>query len=279
MLELILAAILVLPPQKSDAVIGVSAIHLETGKRLSVRNVERFPMGSVYKFPIALAVLKRVDGGTLSLGQVVTIEPQDFAPGWSPLRDAAHKHPIVLTLGELLEHMVSQSDNTASDALLKIVGGPVAVTTRLAELGSSGVRVDRSEKQMARDIRKPGGVEQYAIDARDTSTPDGMAELLEAFWKGRDGLSRESHALLVELMTKSPTGARKLRAALPAGWSVAHKSGSMPGTSNDVGVLTSPDGKQHIAIAIFSKRAKSPDAEVDADIAATARKVIAELAQ
>jgi len=276
MFALILAAILILPPPQSDAVIGVSAIHLETGKRLSVRNMERFPMGSVYKFPIALAVLKRVDAGTLSLQQVITIEPRDFAPGWSPLRDAAHKRPIILTLGELLEHMISQSDNTASDALLKIVG-PVAVNARLAELGSSGIRIDRSEKQMAADIRKRGGVEQYAIDARDTSTPDGMADLLETFWKGRDGLTRESHALLVDLMTQSPTGARKLRAALPAGWSVAHKSGSMPGTSNDVGVLTSPDGKQHIVLAIFSKRATSADEVVDADIAAIARKVIEEL--
>lgn len=277
MLTLILAAVLALPPQKSDAVIGVSAIHLESGKRLSVRNTERFPMGSVYKFPIALAVLRRADSGALSLARSVTIEPRDFAPGWSPLRDRANNRPIVLTVGELLQHMVSNSDNTASDALLRLVGGPQVVTTRLAELGFSAIRTDRSETQMAADLKPKGGPERYAIDARDTATPDAMAELLVAFWNKRDGLSAGSHALLVELMTRSATGAHRIKAAVPAGSVVAHKTGTMPGTTNDVALITLPNG-QHVALAIFtraSKRNKSEEAE--ADIRAITRKVLQEL--
>lgn len=277
MFALILAAILALPPQKSDAVIGVSAIHLESGKRVSVRNTERFPMGSVYKFPIALAVLRRVDAGTLSLEQVVTIEPADFSPGWSPLRDRANKRPIVLSVGELLRHMVSNSDNTASDALLALVGGPTAVTTRMAELGFSAVRIDRSEKQMAADLGKDGGPERYAVDARDTSTPDAMAGLLAAFWNKRDGLSPASHTLLVRLMSESATGAHRIKAAVPKGATVAHKTGTMPGTTNDVAVITLPNG-EHVALAIFtkaSKRDKTVDAEED--IRAITRKVLEEL--
>jgi beta-lactamase class A len=277
MFALILAAILALPPQKSDAAIGVSAIHLESGKRLSVRNTERFPMGSVYKFPIALAVLRRVDAGTLSLDQVVTIEPRDFAPGWSPLRDRANRRPIVLTLGELLRHMVSNSDNTASDALLALVGGPQVVTTRMAELGFSAIRVDRSEKQMAADLAPEGGPERYAIDARDTATPDAMAELLAAFWNKRDGLSAESHALLVRLMSESSTGAQRIKAAVPAGTTVAHKTGTMPGTTNDVALITLPNG-DHVALAIFTKASKRDvTEEAEADIRAITRKVLQEL--
>lgn len=278
MYALILAAILQLPPQNSDAVIGVSAIHLETGERLSVRNTERFPMGSVYKFPIALTVLRRVDLGMLSLDQEVTIPPKEFAPGWSPLREHAHGQPIVLPLGDLLMHMVSISDNTASDAILKLLGGPVSVTTRLAELGASNVRVDRSETQMAADLRKPDGPATYARDARDTSTPDAMAELLVTFWNRRDGLSPSSHDLLVDLMTRAKTGAQRIKAGVPAGATVAHKTGSMPGTANDAAIITSLDGRQHIALVVFtkaSKRDKTPEAE--ADIAAIAAKVYAEL--
>ena len=279
MFALILAAILALPPQTSDAVIGVSAIHLETGQRLSVRNMERFPMGSVYKFPIALAVLRRVDAGTLSLQQVVTIEPRDFSPGHSPLRDEAHGRAIVLTVRELLRHMVSMSDNTASDALLRLIGGPNAVNVRLAELGAGNIRVDRSEKQMAHDILDtPGGIERYAIDARDTATPDAMAELLVAFWKKRDGLSKSSHDLLVHWMTDTPTGKRRIRAGVSADAVVVHKTGTMPGTVNDVAIVVSPDGKQHIAIAIFTKGSKRDvTSEAEDDIAAIARKVMATL--
>jgi len=280
MIELILAAVLTLPPQQSDAVIGVSAIHLESGRRLSVRNTERFPMGSVYKFPIALAVLRRVDAGTLSLRQVVTIEPEDFSPGHSPLRDEAHGRPIVLTVRELLRHMVSMSDNTASDALLQLIGGPSSVNVRLAELGIGNIRVDRSEKQMAHDILKtPGGVERYAVDARDTATPDAMADLLVAFWKKRDGLSKSSHDLLVHWMTDTPTGKRRIKAGVPTGATVAHKTGTMPGTVNDVAIVVSPDGKHHLAIAIFTRGSKRDiTSEAEDDIAAIARKVYAALA-
>lgn len=274
---ILLAALFVLPPQKSDVVLGVTAIHLESGRRISVRGTERFPMGSVYKFPIALAVLRRVDAGTLSLKQSVTIEPRDFGPGWSPLRDEAHGKAITLTVGELLEHMVKMSDNTACDALLKLVPAR-AVATRMAELGVGGIRVDRSEKEISIDLKKPGGVERFAIDVRDTTTPDDMANLLVAFHHGRDGLTRESHALLLRWMEESPTGPRKLRAGVPKGAIVAHKSGQMPGTSNDAGIITSPDGKHHLVIAIFSKGSKAGDAKAaDADIADAVRAIYAEL--
>jgi beta-lactamase class A len=278
MLTLILAAALTLPPQQSDATIGVAAIHLETGQRVGVRENERFPMGSVYKFPIGLTVLKRVDSGLLRLDREVTIDPKEFAPGWSPLRDKAAGRPVTRTVGELLELMVSISDNTASDALLKLAGGPVSVTTRMAELNAAAVRVDRSETQIHRELDAPDGVARYTRDVRDTATPAAMAELLATFWKKRDGLSPASHDLLLRHMTESPTGERKLRAGVPRGWTVAHKSGMMPATSNDAGILTSPDGKTHIAIAIFAKGATSDYPAIDADVAAITRAVVEALA-
>ncbi len=277
MFELILAAVLTLPPQKSDAIIGVSAIHLESGKRLSIRNTERFPMGSVYKFPIALAVLRQADAGTISLDQQITIEPKDFSPGWSPLRDHANNKPIVLSVRELVRHMVSISDNTASDSLLRLVGGPRVVSTRMTELGVAAIRIDRSEKEMAAELAKEGGKERYAIDARDTTTPDAMADLLVAFWNKRDGLSNESHALLVRLMTETETGAHRIKAAVPEGTIVTHKTGTMPGTTNDAALITLPNG-EHVALAIFtrgSKRNVTEDAEED--IRAITRKVLAAL--
>lgn len=270
MLTLMLAATLALPPQKTDAVLGVYSIHLQSGRTAGVRETERFPMGSVYKFPIALAVLKRVDSGTLQLDRQITIHPKDFAPGWSPLRDEAAKRPITLSVRELLRHMVSISDNTASDALLRLVGGPTAVTRRMAELGFSGIRVDRSETEMARDLDAPGGVERYATDARDTSSPRAMAELLVAFWQRKTGLSKESHDLLVEWMTVTKTGARRLKRAMPESATIAHKTGTMPGTVNDAGIVVV--GNDEVAVVVFTKRgANSKEADREDDLAAAAR--------
>jgi beta-lactamase class A len=275
MFELILAAILTLPPQKSDATIGVTAIHLESGKRLSIRGGDRFPMGSVYKFPIALAVLQRVDAGALSLDQKVTIVPSEFSLGFSALRDKANGRAITLTIEELLTHMVSHSDNTASDVLMKLVGGPRAVTARTAELGA-GVRIDRSEREMAIELDKKGGVEQYAVDPRDTSTPDAMAQLLVTFWNKRDGLTPKSHEVLVRIMSATSTGKRRIKAAVPAGATIAHKTGTMPGTTNDIALITLPNG-EHVALAIFTKASKRDvTAEAEEDIRAITKKILDE---
>ena len=255
MLELILAATFALPPQKSDAVIGVAAVNLQTGTHISIRGNERFPMGSVYKVPIGLEVLSLPN-----LGHVVTIEPEDFSPGWSPLRDAAQGKPIVMTMEQLAEHMVKASDNTACDALLRIVT-PQAVTKRMRDLGIKDIRVDRQEREMAADLGKPGGVEQYANDPRDTSTPEAMLALFT--W-----IAREEPEQLMRWMIETKTGPKRIKAGLPKSAVVAHKTGTMPGTTNDVAIV---DGR--IVMVIFTKGSKMTNEEVEPDIAAVARSV------
>lgn len=273
----VLAALFQLPPQHSDATVGVTAIHLESGRRVSVLGHEYFPMASVFKFPTALKVLRRVDTGTLALNKRIIIEPDDFSLGFSPVRDKANGKPVTFTVGELLELMVVTGDNTAADTLLAEVGGPQAVTRRIRELAIGGIRVDRSEKQIVRDLRKPGGESAFLRDVRDSSTPDAMADLLAAFWQRRAGLSDESHELLVELMTKVKRGERRIKAGVPGGARVAHRTGTMQGSTNDVGIVTMPDGS-HIAIAVFTKgRTKSSVEEAEDDIAAATRAAITAL--
>lgn len=267
---------------ESEATVGVTAVHVETGRRVSLRGGERFPMQSVFKVPIALQLLRRVDAGRVSLDRRVAVGPADFRPGHSPL---AEEHPRggAFTLRELLERTVSISDNTTSDVILRHAGGAAAVTANLRAHGVAGVRVDRSEGRLALDYhgipyapgreakavvdslraglspaQRKAAVERYLADPRDTSTPDGMADLLAKLQRGRF-LRPASRALLMRFMTETPTGANRLKALLPPGTVVAHKTGTsgdidgMTATVNDVGIVTLPDGS-HVAIAVFVKR-------------------------
>lgn len=270
----LLAAAFTLPPQSSDAVIGVSAIHVESGRRAGIRGNERFPMGSVYKFPIVLAALQRVDAGTLKLDRKITIAPKDFSPGWSPLREGAKGKPITLTVSELLRYTVSISDNTACDNLIALLGGPAAVSKRMAELGVPGIRIDRTEKTIAKHLKEPGGRAAYTKDVRDTATPDDMAALLVEFWNRQDGLSKSSHDLLMKWMIDTPTGPRRIKAVMPAGSVIAHKTGTMPGVVNDAAIVTSPDGKNHYVIVVFSKAGTSEEKVREDDVAAAAKKAL-----
>jgi beta-lactamase class A len=250
-----------------DGVTGVAAVHLESGKRVALNPAEPFPMASVYKVPIAIVVLRQVDAGKLSLDRKVTVT--EYHPGHSPLRVETGGKRATFSVRRLLEAMVSVSDNTASDVLLGLAGGANVVTR---ELATPGIRVDRTEMQMLADLRK-GGADGFLRDPRDTSTPAAMTDLLARLWKRELGLSKSSHDLLVEAMIATNTGPNRIRAGVPAGANVAHKTGTWTAGANDAGIIATRDGSQHIAVAVFTKGGKAPTEEREAVINAIVREI------
>lgn len=257
-------------PQSQTPITGYTAIHLESGKRVSARGAEAFPMGSVYKFPIAVAALRRVDAGKLPLTKEVTVTK--FSPGWSPLREASKGRPVTITVQVLIELMLRDSDNTACDVLIGMLGGGPAITK---ELGLRGIRIDRTETAISADIKKSGAA-AYTADPRDTATPDAMADFLVRFWRGQLGLSKKSHDMAVQMMTDTKTGANRMITAIPKGASLAHKTGTMPGTVNDVGIITI--GNQHYAVAVFTKGGSEASFKAqEKTVADTARTAISKL--
>jgi beta-lactamase class A len=244
---------------QTDATVGVTAIDLESGRRISIHGGDHFPMASVFKFPVALVVLQRVDAGEFKLDDPITIQPSQFSRGHSPLRDSANGKRVTATVRRLIELMVVESDNTAVDYFIRRLGAS-AITARIHALGAAGVRVDRPENDIAEAIQAKG-IPAYVRDPRDTATPDGMAALLAAFANRKDGLTSASHELLLGFMTNSHNPIR-LASALPSGTVVAHKTGTMPGVFNDVGIITSADGNHHIAIAVFTKKPSEQNDDV-----------------
>ena len=245
--------------RQTDAVVGVAVVDLESGRRISVHGNDRFPMASVFKFPVALVVLQRVDAGEFKLDDAITIQPSQFSRGHSPLRDSANGKPVMVTVRRLIELMVSESDNTAVDYFIRRLGA-LTITSRIHALGGDDVRIDRPENDIAVFIEKQG-IAAYVRDPRDTATPDGMASLLAASARRKDGLTPASHDLLLHFMTASHNPVR-IALVLPPGASVAHKTGTMPGVFNDVGIITSADSKHHIVVAIFTKKPAAQNEDV-----------------
>ena len=259
--------------------VGATAIHLETGRRVSLNGAERFPMASTFKVPIAVELLTRVDAGQLKLDQMIDIKPGDLHPGSGTLADLFNKPGLALSVRNLLELMLLISDNSATDVTLRLAGGGEAVTARMEKLGINGISVNRSTAQLIADwvgVKQlpppetwtPGtfqlafaavtpeeqkaAAQRFNQDSRDTSTPDGMAALLQRIYR-KDLLKPESADLLLDIMRRCRTGEARLRGLLPEGTVVAHKTGTIGGTTNDVGIITLPDGAGHVAIAVFVK--------------------------
>ncbi|HLH00856.1 MAG TPA: class A beta-lactamase [Bryobacteraceae bacterium] len=248
--------------------VGASAELLESGKSLlSLHAREHFPMQSVYKLPISMAVLHQVDRGKLKLDGEVHVDKAEYIPksSHSPLRDE-FPNGITVTLRELLRLAVAESDGSASDVLLRLLGGSQPVMVFLRDHGVDGVQVLDTERALAED---------YSLQYRNWATPDGAVAILRTLIES-SALSTGSRDLLLKFMTETTTFPARIKGLLPAGAKVAHKTGSsgtrdgVTAATNDIGVITLPDGR-HVAIAVFVSDSRADDAARDAVIANLAR--------
>lgn len=260
--------------------VGVAAYHLETGRGFTLNGDERFPMASTYKVPIAVRILSMVDAGELALGDMVEIEQRDVYLTASTISDLIDDPGLHLSIHNLLEMMLQTSDNIATDVLMREAGGAAAVTAHMAAAGIEGIRVDRptwalianwlgaAEVSEANRI-DPGPYRElleaertdadiaalnaaFNPDPRDTSTPAAMAELLRRIWE-RELLSEESSALLIDIMYRCRTGEGRLKGVLPPGTQVAHKTGTIGQTTNDVGIIDLPGDAGHVVAVVYIK--------------------------
>jgi len=280
--------------------LGLAVLDLRSGARAGVHAEEPFPMMSVFKAPVAAAVLAQVERGSLSLAQEVTVTPADLQEGSAvPSIGAQFKAgKTTFTIERLLQGAVSESDNTAVDALLRVMGGPTVVTAFLRAHGIEGLRVDldeggvshifndlqpgqavpSNESDEAFDQRRQRGYRAFLADPRNRSTPAAAVEFLRKL-QGGELLSPASTQHLLRLMAEQ-TLPNRLRAGVPHGVGFADKtgtSGTQQGRTaayNDIGIMTWPDGRA-VIIAAFLSDSPASGKERDALFAELARSVAA----
>lgn len=231
-----------------NAVIGLAYFDFQTRNQFSVNNDVRFPMQSVYKFHLALAVLKEVDKGKFSLEQKIFVSDKDLLPGtWSPLRDAFPEGNIEIPLSRLIRYAVAESDNNACDILFRLIGGPRRVNKFIRSSGVRGISVVSTEEQMHSSWE-----EQF----RNFSSPTATLLVLKKFYEGKF-LKNDTFIFLWKTMVDTSTGKNRIKGLLPDHAIVAHKTGTggvgpdgRISAVNDIGIIKSADGKA-LAIVTF----------------------------
>ncbi|MCY3965400.1 MAG: class A beta-lactamase [Acidobacteria bacterium] len=289
--------------EASMGTVGVAAIHLESGRGVLLNADERFPMASTYKVPIAVEILAQVDAGKRSLDDLITMQTSDHVVTYGALSDFFDTPGSRLTIQNVLGLMLRISDNIATDLLFREAGGAEAITARMKASGVEGIRVDRTTRALIANFlgRDDATVavpippaeynrlilednssqldeaqlaelnEAFNSDPRDTATPRSMAALLRKIWK-REILSEKSSALLIDIMARCETGENRIPGALPPGTPVAHKTGTIGESTNDVGVITLPGDAGHVISVVFVKESKLPsNAAMEPVIAEVAR--------
>lgn len=245
-----------------DARLGVYAVDTGTGRTVAYRQDERFAFASTYKALAAAALLDRTTPA--GLDRVVRYTAADLV-SYSPVTE---KHVDTgMTLREIADAAVRASDNTAGNLLFRELGGPDGLECDLRAIGDRVTDPERIETELNSAV--PGEV-------RDTSTPRALARDLRAYALGA-ALPAEDRTQLIDWMSGNATGDALIRAGVPAGWTVADKSGAGSyGTRNDIAVLFPPSGAP-IVLAVLSGKGTADAAYDNALIADAATAVIAEL--
>lgn len=233
--------------KKYRATVGLGLIHIENGDTLALNNELHFPMQSVYKFPLGLAILNQVDKGELTLDQIYHVTKKDLLDEtWSPLKKKFPEGNVDLTIAELMNYSVSQSDNIACDILFKLALGTKPVNNYIHGIGITGMEIVATEHEMRAD---------WKIQYSNWSTPMEMTHLLEGLYQ-KKYLSDSSNTFLMKLMVESSNDPTRIKALLPEGTIVAHKTGTsdtrgnITDACNDVGIIFLPDGT-HLALSVF----------------------------
>lgn len=253
--------------------LGLTIVDVMLGTHVAVRGSEAFPLASTYKLTIALTAFRRADQHRFDLDGRTFVSAADLRAS----SDIAEMHPqgnVWLTNWELVRAMLVDSDNTASDLVLRAIGGPSAVQALLDRLNFRGFVIRASEAGMAADARNG---RTFARGGDNAGTPDAVAALLEGLVSQRL-LFEDSTYEFLGMLADVKTGAARLRAGLPAGAKVAHKTGTsatldgVTDATNDAGVLTLPDGRRIVIVALLNA-SSAPSAAREATLAEVARAV------
>jgi beta-lactamase class A len=222
--------------------LGVEALDTATGRRLQHRSGERFAMCSTFKFLAAAAILQRVDRGAEHLDRRIEYGDSDLLEYAPVTKEHVKEGGMALT--DLCAAAVQWSDNTAANLMLQVLGGPEGVTAFIRSTGDKVTRLDNTEPEL--NVVRRGEI-------HDTTTAASMVGLLSSVVLGQ-ALSADSRTLLQGWMLDAKVGEHRLPAGLPAGWRIAHKTGTGSDQTNDVGIIWPPNQAPIIVAALYSRR-------------------------
>ncbi len=251
--------------QEIGGVLGVAVTHLPTRTHVGFNEDALFPLASVVKVPLLVALYAEARGGRVDLAERVTYRRAARVAGSGVLQDL--DDGLAPTLGDLAVLMVTVSDNTATDLVLERVG-KATVERTMTDLGLTSIRVpfginellhelvdlrvgEAEYEEVRRRLRESAGSGGRAVipEESDRGTPRDLCRLFELL-ESRAILDDAACAKTLDICLRQKFSDR-IPGRLPPEVQVAHKTGSIRGVRNDAGVVYAPSGPY--AIALFTR--------------------------
>ena len=233
----------------ANATWGIYVRCLETGEEIALNADQQMDTMSVIKIPLMAEVFEQIKASKFKLTDKYTLTSEDIRPGTGTLRSM--DPGAVMTVKDLITYMIIVSDNTATDVLYRMVGGPEAVTKQMEVYGLKVTRAPWPAAKWFADLRAASSADEFHRQAKTPfglSSPREIGILLERMEKGTL-VDAESSKLMLQIMR-----GQLYRTRIPrflSGWRIPHQTGDfLPYIGNDVGVLEAPG--RTVILSVFT---------------------------
>lgn len=217
---------------KLDA--GVFLMDLDTGNYVDLQGNKTFSAASTIKVPVLVAFFQDVDAGKVSLNDTLTLEEGDIGSGSGDLQ---YQQPgTTYTALEVATKMIEISDNTATNMIIRHLGGKEVVNSRFRSWGLTASIINNPLPD---------------IEGTNTTNPQELANLMAVVNRGQL-VSMKSRDRMLDIM-KMTVNDSLLPQGLDSGATIAHKTGNIGSLVADVGQVDMPSGRRYI-VSVMVKR-------------------------
>jgi len=232
-----------------NATWGIYVKSLETSEEIAIDADRQMEMMSTIKIPLMVEVLEQIKAGRFALTDKYTFVQADSQPGTGTIQRL--DPGAVMTVKDLITMMIIVSDNTATEVLYRMVGGPEAVNRRMDALGLKHTRAMNVPSRWFPSLRSAPTAEQFYREGKypfGLTTPREMGQLLEMMERGTL-VDKNASDLMLRIMR-----GQLYRTRIPryiSGYTIPHKTGDfLPYVGDDVGMLEAPG--RTIVISVFT---------------------------
>ena len=232
-----------------NATWGIYVKSLESGEEIAIDADRQMETMSTIKIPLMIEAFEQIKAGRFTLTDKYTFAAADSQPGTGTIQRL--DPGAVMTVKDLITMMIIVSDNTATEVLYRMVGGPDAVNARMQAMGLQKTRAMNVPSKWFPQLRAAPTTEQFYRDGKypfGLSTPREMGRLLEMMERGTL-VDKPASELMLRIMR-----GQLYRTRIPrylTGYTIPHKTGDfLPYVGDDVGMLEAPG--RTIIVSIFT---------------------------
>jgi len=219
---------------------GIYLKDLNSGLEWTYHADEIYPSASLVKLPIMISLCKKISDGEIKLDEELVLSRNKKRGGSGRLRWL--RNGTKLTVRQLMEKMIIDSDNTATRMLIDDLGFDY-LQSQFTAIGLEKTNISEEGMSLA----------TTGVKKENYTTPREMAMMLEKIYRG-EMIDKEYSDLMLDILKRTRHRTRFVK-VLPKNWELAHKTGMLRYSCHDAGIFFSPKGDYVLTVLTW----KSPD--------------------